>query len=156
MLHAARHGRGLAAYWMRRDTAPSRVFLSWRVPRRDERASGVNGIRGPECGQLPVNPAWPPVPKKAISCTWGVALSFELLDQSRKAPASIHPISIDRGGSDWEAANASSGRVKNSAEKPFMLSMAARVDAITCSSSTTKTRGTVSECTYVLFRVPFP
>jgi hypothetical protein len=38
--------------------------------------------------------------------------------------------------------NASSAQVKNFAEKPFICNMAARVDAMTGSSSTTKIRGT--------------
>jgi hypothetical protein len=38
------------------------------------------------------------------------------------------------------AANASRGQVKNLAEKPLFCSMAARVDALTRSSSTTKMR----------------
>jgi hypothetical protein len=44
------------------------------------------------------------------------------------------------GASDRAAANASRGQVKNLAEKPLFCSMAARVDALTCSSSTKKMR----------------
>jgi hypothetical protein len=39
------------------------------------------------------------------------------------------------------AVRASSGEVKNFAENPCILNMAARVEAMTGSSSTTKTRG---------------
>jgi hypothetical protein len=44
------------------------------------------------------------------------------------------------GDSERAAANASSGQVKNLAEKPFICNMAARLDAMTGSSSTTKMR----------------
>jgi hypothetical protein len=45
------------------------------------------------------------------------------------------------GDSERAAASASSGQVKNLAEKPFIRNMAARLDAMTGSSSTTKMRG---------------
>jgi hypothetical protein len=44
------------------------------------------------------------------------------------------------GDSERAAASASSGQVKNLAEKPFICNMAARLDAMTGSSSTTKMR----------------
>jgi hypothetical protein len=44
------------------------------------------------------------------------------------------------GDSERAAANASSGEVKNLAEKPFIRNMEARLDAMTGSSSTTKMR----------------
>jgi hypothetical protein len=46
------------------------------------------------------------------------------------------------GAFDRAAVNASIGQVKNFAENPFICNMAARVDAMTGSSSTTKTRET--------------
>ena len=42
------------------------------------------------------------------------------------------------GDSERAAASASRGQVKNLAEKPFIYNMAARLDAMTGSSSTTK------------------
>jgi hypothetical protein len=54
------------------------------------------------------------------------------------------------------AANASSGEVKNFAENPCICRMTARVDAMTGSSSTTKTCGPELEGTYYLFRLLFP
>jgi hypothetical protein len=57
------------------------------------------------------------------------------------------------GDSERAAASATSGQVKNLAEKPFICNMAARLDAMTGSSSMTKTRGTEFENTYVLFRL---
>jgi hypothetical protein len=44
------------------------------------------------------------------------------------------------GDSERAAASAASGEVKNLAENPFIRNMAARLDAMTGSSSTTKTR----------------
>ncbi len=44
------------------------------------------------------------------------------------------------GDSERAAASASRGEVKNLAEKPFIRNMAARLDAMTGSSSTTKMR----------------
>jgi hypothetical protein len=51
------------------------------------------------------------------------------------------------GAFDRAAVNASSGQVKNFAEKPFICNIAARVDATTGSSSSTKIRGTGLEDT---------
>ncbi len=55
------------------------------------------------------------------------------------------------GCSDRNAANASSGVVKHFAEKPLMLRIAVRVDAMTGSSSTTKIRSGVREGTWSSF-----
>src|SRR6202161_4846308 len=55
------------------------------------------------------------------------------------------------GDSERAAASASSGQVKNLAEKPLIRNMAARLDAMTGSSSTTKMRGLGD--TWNLFRV---
>ena len=55
------------------------------------------------------------------------------------------------GDSERAAASASSGRVKHLAEKPFIRNMAARLDAMTGSSSTMKMRGQGD--TWNLFRV---
>jgi hypothetical protein len=60
------------------------------------------------------------------------------------------------GAFNRAAASAPSGQVKNYAENPFICNMAARVEAMTGSSSTTKMRGARFEDTYVLFRVAFP
>jgi hypothetical protein len=57
------------------------------------------------------------------------------------------------GDSERAAASASSGQVKNLAEKPFIRNMAARLDAMTGSSSTTKIREPGD--TWGLFRVYF-
>ena len=54
---------------------------------------------------------------------------------------------VGSGSNVLKEFTASSGRVKGLAEKPFLLSITARVDAITYSSSTTKMRGTGSEDT---------
>jgi hypothetical protein len=53
------------------------------------------------------------------------------------------------------AFKASFGQVKNFAENPFICNMAARVEAMMGSSSTTKIRGSEVEGTCYLFRVPF-
>jgi hypothetical protein len=60
------------------------------------------------------------------------------------------------GGLTFAAANASRGEVKNFAEYPFIRRIAARLDPMTGSSSTTKTRGAELVNTYHLFRIPFP
>jgi hypothetical protein len=57
------------------------------------------------------------------------------------------------GDSERAAASASSGQVKNLAEKPFICNMAARLDAMTGSSSTTKMHELERGDTWVLFRV---
>jgi hypothetical protein len=49
------------------------------------------------------------------------------------------------------AANASNGHVKNFAENPFICNMAARVDAMTGSSSTTKICGAEQGNTWFSF-----
>jgi hypothetical protein len=57
------------------------------------------------------------------------------------------------GDSRRAAASASSGEVKNLAERPFIFNMAARLDAITGSSSTMKTRELERGDKWGLFRV---
>src|ERR1700733_4023779 len=59
------------------------------------------------------------------------------------------------GAFDRAAARAASGLVKNLAENPFICKMAARVDGMTGSSSTTKICVAGSENTYVLFQIFF-
>jgi hypothetical protein len=80
-----------------------------------------------------------PVPNIAITCTLGIAPSFGSQDRRRDGLASSHRIWAGRE-LDRAAANASRGQVKNLAEKPLFCSMAARVDALMSSSSTTKMR----------------
>jgi hypothetical protein len=60
------------------------------------------------------------------------------------------------GAFNRAAFKASCGQVKNFAENPFICNIAASVEAMRGSSSTTKIRGTGLEDTYVLFRVAFP
>ena len=57
------------------------------------------------------------------------------------------------GDSERAAANASSGDVKNLAEKPFIRNMAVILDAVTGSSLTTKTCEPERGYTWGLFRV---
>jgi hypothetical protein len=57
------------------------------------------------------------------------------------------------GDSERAAASAANGQVKDFAEKPFICNMAARLDAITTSSSTTKIQDPECGDTWVLFRV---
>jgi hypothetical protein len=117
-----------------------RVALSQRETRGDELASEVSGSHNPEHGHLPVDPKWEPGPKRAEPCSWDIVLSFGLRNRSQKCPA-LQPSDMTKSGdSERAAASASSGEVKDLAEKPFIRNMAARVDAMTRSSSTTKMR----------------
>ncbi len=56
-----------------------------------------DGSHGPERGHFRVNPACPPVPRRAVFCTRDIAPSFESQDQLLKGPASRHRISVSRG-----------------------------------------------------------
>jgi hypothetical protein len=84
------HGRPLGP---RSWCSPTRrVALSPRETRKGKWVSGVGGNRNLEHGHPPADPKWQPVPKRAGSCNWDIALSFELPNQSQKCPASRHPI----------------------------------------------------------------
>jgi DNA invertase Pin-like site-specific DNA recombinase len=81
----------------------------------------------------------------------GIALAKKAGVYKGRKPSLTASDMTRSGDSERAAASASRGQVKNLAEKPFIRNMAARLDAMTGSSSTTKMREPGD--TWGLFRV---